>query len=223
MENIKILINAIKETQNANKVLRCEIEKQTEKIHAVIDQVRSNHKHFNVKASEDQKNSITEMEATKAFTSHLIDFNNLYIKALAQEALKEYEVIICKKLLANKEKLENVPVRYKKVTNMFNCSEDTECRCWYSSYYGNIELTFAGNVLPYEKRNLYITKNHQEYILDFEQIQKRIEHQNKTPEEIKEAVNNYVNAKKEIEAINKEAAEKISAIKANNYVLGLSY
>lgn len=223
MENVKTLIEAIKAAEATNKTLTAEKNNKQEAIYNIIDTVKQQHGESRLKARQDQKTNIEDLHAEMDKIQKSIDFNNLYIKALAQEALKEYEVIICNKLIANRNKIENIPARYKKVSNLLDCSEGTECRAWYSEYYHYIEITFAGHILPYEKRSLYITKNYSEPVLDFDQIEKSVNHENKTADQIKKAVEKFVKAQEKIAAINAEAAAKVSKIKADNYVLGLSF
>ena len=223
MENVKALIKAIKTAEAKNATLTTEKNSKQEAIYSIIDTVKKQYSESRLKARQEQKSNIEELHIEMDKIQKSIDFNNLYIKALAQEALKEYEVIICNKLLANKSNIENVPARYKKVKNLLDCSEGTECRAWYSEYYHYIEVTFAGNVLPYEKRSLYITKNFNDPVLDFEQIERSVNHENKTADQIKKAVEKFIKAQEKITAINAEAAAKVSKIKADNYILGLSF
>lgn len=176
-----------------------------------------------------------KMEARKKFSntievlnseindfSEKIKFLNMYSIALKAEALAEVKAIIAQNLIDNFSKIDGVPARYKKVKNLINCYDCDNIGAYYNEYYEviNIYIKGEGN----NENHFYFAKHENgEAVTDIERCKKAAEYIARTPQDIAENIERFINAQKELEKAAKEYNEKVNAIKEGCFCLGLEF
>lgn len=176
-----------------------------------------------------------KMEARKKFSNTIevlnnevndcnekIKFYNMYSIALKAEALAEVKAIIAQNFIDNFAKIDGVPARYKKVKNLINCYDCDNIGAYYNEYYGVISIYIKGE--GSNENHFYFAKHaDNETVTDIERCKKAAEYIARTPQDITENIERFMNAQKELEKAAKEYNEKVSSIKEGCYCLGLEF
>lgn len=151
-----------------------------------------------------------------------IKWLNMYCIALKAEAIKEAKAIIAQNFIDNFEKVEGVPVRYKKVKAFIDCTDCSDIFAYYREFYNTVGVSIKGE--GSREEHLYITKTENgEAVIDKERCETYTTHKKRTPNDIKENIDRFIKAQHELDKAAKEYAEKTAAIKEGCYCIGLDF
>ncbi len=222
MENLKAIIEAMNKTKEAEVDAAKKARSIDEEIYAVIDKRRADRAGlFNT--PDEIKKSLAELHEKQARINQTRNYYNLLLQALSAEAIREAEAMICNSLLSNKDKIEGVPARHKKVKNLLDIFGNCGVRAYYNEYYHYINIYMTNNYSAKAEANIYITSGYDEPVIDFETCKKNSDYQFRSPAEVEKQLKKFIAAQSKIEAEEKKAAAKIAAIKEGNYCLGVSF
>lgn len=219
-KNILAIFEEVAKINNLREEAKQQKEAVDSKIYGLID--RDLPLKEKVEARKKFKSTIDILSEESKKHSKTITFLNMYSIALKAEAIREAKVIIARNFLDNFSKVDGIPARYKKVKAFIDCLDCEDIAAHYSEFYENICVYIRGE--GSREEHLYIFKNvNGEAVVDFERLQKAVEHTARTPQEIKENIERFSKAQKELEALKAEYENKESQIRANGFCLGLDF
>lgn len=201
----------------------------TEKEYAIFDNLKNEYPNFKerIEARKNSKITIEYWENVIKEQNEKIDFLTKCNLALETELIEEAKTMIANNLLDNFSKIENVPARYKKVTKytVLEELENAGIIARYSDFYNCLRI-YNRNSNTSRETSLYFTKRNDfcgEHAADKEGLEKQSQHGAKTPQEIIEAVEIFVEVQKEIDKEKEEHAKRIAKLTEGKAVAGLSF
>jgi DNA repair exonuclease SbcCD ATPase subunit len=219
-KNILAIFEEVAKINNLREEAKQRKESLESKLYGLID--RDLPLKEKVEARKKFKSTIDILSEESMKHYETISFLNMYSIALKAEAIREAKVIIARNFLDNFSKIDGIPARYKKVKAFIDCLECENIAAHYSEYYENIQVYIRGE--GSREEHLYIFKNVDgEAVVDFERLQKAVEYTARTPQEIKENIEKFSKAQKELEALKKEYEQKEAQIKSSGFCLGLDF
>ena len=157
-------------------------------------------------------------EAQKA--NDRIKWLNMYAIALRAEAVREAGAMVAQSLIDNFEKVDGVPARYKKVQKYIDLELD-HIGAYYNDFYNCVKVFIKGGS---SVEHLYMFNNPcGEYVTDIEKCKKYADHTARTPQDIAENLERFLQAQKELEKAEQDYNEKVNAIKDGCSCLGLDF
>lgn len=149
-----------------------------------------------------------------------IKWLNMYSIALRAEAVREAGAMVAQNLIDNFEKVDGVPARYKKVQKYIDLELD-QIGAYYNDFYNCVKVFIKGGA---SEEHLYMFNNPcGEYVTDLEKCKRYADHTARTPQDITENLERFLQAQKELEKAEQEYNEKVNAIKEGNFCLGLDF
>lgn len=218
-KNILAIFEELEKVSGMREDAKAEKERAEEKLFGIIDKglpfKQWKEEHEKHKETIDYWNS----EVQKA--NGRIKWFNMYSIALRAEAVREAGALVAQNLIDNYEKVDGVPARYKKVQKYIDLELD-RIGAYYNDFYNCVKVYIKGDS-SFEE-HLYVFNNPcGEYVTDIEKCKKYADHTARTPHDIAENLERFLQAQKELEKAEQEYNARVNAIKDGCSCLGLDF
>lgn len=217
-KNILAIFEELEKISGMREDAKAEKERAEEKLCGIIEKglpfKKWKEEHEKHKATIDYWNGETQKANDK------IKWFNMYSIALRAEAVREAGALVAKSLVDNFEKVDGVPARYKKVQKYIELELD-QIGAYYNDFYNCVKVFIKGGS---SEEHLYMFNNPcGEYVTDLEKCKRYADHAARTPQDIAENLERFLQAQKELEKAEQEYNEKVNAIKEGCFCLGLDF
>lgn len=219
-KNILAIFEELEKISGMKEDAKADKERAEEKLYSIIDKSLTLKERIEARKAHAETIDYWNGEAQKA--NEKIKWLNMYSIALRAEAVRDARVVICQSFIENFDKIDGVPARYKKVQKFIDCLDCEHISAYYSEFYGTVKVFIRGN--GDSEEHLYITKKENgEEVIDLERCKKHADHTARTPQDIAENLERFLQAQKELEKAEQEYNEKVNAIKEGCFCLGLDF
>lgn len=218
-KNILAIFEELEKISGMREEAKTEKERAEEKLYSIIDKSLTLKERMEARKTYVETIDYWNGETEKA--RERIKWLNMYSIALRAEAVREAGAMVAQNLIDNFEKVDGVPARYKKVQKYIDLELD-RIGAYYNDFYNCVKVFIKG--YSDSEEHLYMFNNPcGEYVTDLEKCKKYADHTARTPQDIAENLERFLQAQKELEKAEQEYNEKVNAIKEGNFCLGLDF
>lgn len=234
MYTLNEIMEAIQEAKKEVEKWEAREAKHNDDILAIITNDIDEGASLRDKISKKRENKVTfekQLEAlnNKANVAHeKAHATRLYIKALNKLFINTAWKAALEKAISNYEKLENVPLRYKRAQKFFDPGVDG-IRIYYNEFYNYFDIATSGAYAAIDTTNceykyLYDHNGIGEKTAGLDEMKKALDGlQFVEFWQLEEAARNHVRAEKQLEALRDEMRKKADEIKNGGALLGVCF